>query len=231
MVPCQGESRPYKSAVSALTKPVSLIRRIFILSLTSGAIVASTTILMITLFVENNIGKSFSSLLSSLEYDNTSGPAFDFFFSCQGRVYALTLLVNFLSDSSAKSMKSGKRESDIEFRADASPTRISTGGVLKFPPPSLYSPMVRHFQDAFLWGSAIIIIEQSVDSFKELPPIPAMARAQGSASLAPALFTAFRSRSTSGPPTGLTFQTVGVTRMISTPRLLISVPYRIESLP
>ncbi|KAJ7616736.1 hypothetical protein B0H17DRAFT_1220211 [Mycena rosella] len=176
----------------------SLIRRIFILSLTSGAIVASTTILMITLFVENNIGKSFSSLLSSLEYDNASGPAFDFFFSCQGRVYALTLLVNFLSDSSAKSMKSGKRESDIEFRADASPTRISISGVLKFPPPPLYSPM-------------------SVDSLKELPPIPAMARAQGSASFAPALFTAFHSRSTSGPPTGLTFQTVGVTRMISSP--------------
>ncbi|KAJ6601931.1 hypothetical protein DFH09DRAFT_1126117 [Mycena vulgaris] len=109
----------------------SLIRRIFILSLTSGAIVASTTILMITLFVTNNI-------------------AFDFFFSCQGRVYALTLLVSFLSDSSPNSRQSGKGESSILFRADALPIRISTGGVQKSPPPSIHSSrMVRHFQDAF----------------------------------------------------------------------------------
>ncbi|KAJ6529430.1 hypothetical protein DFH09DRAFT_1185098 [Mycena vulgaris] len=112
----------------------SLIRRIFILSLTSGAIVASTTILMITLFVTDNI-------------------AFDFFFSCQGRVYALTLLVNFLSDSSANSMQSGKKESNIVFRADAFPTGMSTGGVRKSPPPSPYSHMVRHYQDAFSPGA------------------------------------------------------------------------------
>lgn len=113
---------------------------------------ASTTILMITLFVTNNIGKSFWLLLPSLELDNIAGPAFDFFFSCQGRVYALTLLVSFLSDSSANSMQSGKRESSIMFRADAFPIKISTGGVRKSPPPSLYSHMVRHFQDAFSPG-------------------------------------------------------------------------------
>jgi hypothetical protein len=186
---------------------------------------------MIALFVTNNIGKPFWLLLSSLEIDNAAGLAFDFFFSCQGRVYALTILVNFLSDSSANSMQSGKRESNIVLRADELPTRISTAGVLKSPPASLYSPMVRHFQGASSWGSAIIIIEQGVDYLKELPPIPATARAQRSASFAPALFTAFHPRSNSSLPTGLTFQTVGVNRTISTPRRVISVPHRIDSLP
>ncbi|KAF7314522.1 hypothetical protein MKEN_00925300 [Mycena kentingensis (nom. inval.)] len=53
-------------------------RRVFFLSLVSGAIVAFTTALMMILLLKGDI-------------------AFQFFFSCQGRVYALTLLVNFLS--------------------------------------------------------------------------------------------------------------------------------------
>ncbi|KAJ6486285.1 hypothetical protein DFH09DRAFT_1210607 [Mycena vulgaris] len=113
----------------------SLIRRIFILSLTSGAIVASTTILMITLFVTDNIGNIRFLLL-------VPGPCL-----------RLDTLVNFLSDSSANSMQSGKRESDIVFRADAFPTRISNGGVRTSPPPFLYSHTVRHFQDAFSPGA------------------------------------------------------------------------------
>ncbi|KAJ7250038.1 hypothetical protein B0H12DRAFT_685102 [Mycena haematopus] len=59
-----------------------VLRRIFILSITSGAIVASTTLLMMMLLLKGSI-------------------AFDFFFSCQGRIYALTLLLNFLSGTSS----------------------------------------------------------------------------------------------------------------------------------
>ncbi|KAJ7069323.1 hypothetical protein C8F01DRAFT_512176 [Mycena amicta] len=53
-------------------------RRVFFLSLTSGAIVAFTTLLMMILLLKGDI-------------------AFEFFFSIQGRIYALTLLFNFLS--------------------------------------------------------------------------------------------------------------------------------------
>ncbi|KAJ7838861.1 hypothetical protein B0H14DRAFT_1079331 [Mycena olivaceomarginata] len=55
----------------------SLIRRILILTVSSGAICAGNTLLMMIL------------LLRGSEF-------FEFFFSCQGRVYALTLLGNFL---------------------------------------------------------------------------------------------------------------------------------------
>ncbi|KAJ7464736.1 hypothetical protein B0H11DRAFT_2285004, partial [Mycena galericulata] len=49
------------------------VRRVYILTVTSGAIVASTTILMLVLFLKGDV-------------------AFQFFLYCQGRVYALTLL-------------------------------------------------------------------------------------------------------------------------------------------
>ncbi|KAF7298661.1 hypothetical protein MIND_00813300 [Mycena indigotica] len=53
-------------------------RRVLVLSLTSGALVALTTLLILALLLKGNL-------------------TFDFFFAIQGRVYALTLLGNFLS--------------------------------------------------------------------------------------------------------------------------------------
>jgi len=70
--------------LKAQTSNSSVLHRVFILSITSGAIVATTTLLMMILFLKGNI-------------------AFDFFFSCQGRIYALTLLLNFLSGTSSTS--------------------------------------------------------------------------------------------------------------------------------
>ncbi|CAK5283878.1 unnamed protein product [Mycena citricolor] len=57
---------------------LGIVRRVLFLSLISGAIVASTTLLMMILFIRRNV-------------------VFDMLFFCQGRVYALTLLINFLS--------------------------------------------------------------------------------------------------------------------------------------
>ncbi|KAJ7930952.1 hypothetical protein B0H13DRAFT_2651662 [Mycena leptocephala] len=62
----------------------SLLRRILILSVSSGAICAGNTLLMMIL------------LLKGSEF-------FDFFFSSQGRVYALTILGNFLVGTPAGS--------------------------------------------------------------------------------------------------------------------------------
>ncbi|KAJ6558790.1 hypothetical protein DFH09DRAFT_1485881 [Mycena vulgaris] len=59
------------------TSTRSLVRRILILTISSGAMVASTTLIMMILFL-------------------CASPAFQFFFLCQGRVYALTILGNFL---------------------------------------------------------------------------------------------------------------------------------------
>ncbi|CAK5270609.1 unnamed protein product, partial [Mycena citricolor] len=57
---------------------LNLARKVLMLSLVSGAVVASTTLLMMILFLKGHI-------------------VFNFFFFCQGRIYALTLLINFLS--------------------------------------------------------------------------------------------------------------------------------------
>ncbi|KAJ7864916.1 hypothetical protein B0H13DRAFT_2353316 [Mycena leptocephala] len=62
----------------------SLIRRLLILSLTSGVIVASFTIIHMVLLLVRN-------------------PASTIFFFCQGRAYALTLLSNFLLGVPVKS--------------------------------------------------------------------------------------------------------------------------------
>ncbi|KAF7348200.1 hypothetical protein MSAN_01773100 [Mycena sanguinolenta] len=70
--------------LKARTSNSSVVHRVFILSIISGAIVATTTLLMMILYLKGNI-------------------AFDFFFSCQGRIYALTLLLNFLSGTSSTS--------------------------------------------------------------------------------------------------------------------------------
>ncbi|KAJ6580452.1 hypothetical protein DFH09DRAFT_1145965 [Mycena vulgaris] len=59
------------------TSTHNLVRRILILTISSGAMVASTTLIMMILLLR-------------------ASPAFQFFFSCQGRVYALTILGNFL---------------------------------------------------------------------------------------------------------------------------------------
>ncbi|KAJ7835488.1 hypothetical protein B0H13DRAFT_2424100 [Mycena leptocephala] len=82
----------------------SLLRRIFILSITSGAIVASTTLLMMILFLKGSIGKLTRLILS-----------------CQGRIYALTLLFNFLSGFSSSSSSVTSPSSD------------------QLAPPSIYS--------------------------------------------------------------------------------------------
>ncbi|KAJ7802377.1 hypothetical protein B0H14DRAFT_2614364 [Mycena olivaceomarginata] len=55
----------------------SLLRRIMVLTISSGAICAGNTFLMMILLLKGS-------------------PIFTFFFTCQGRVYALTLLGNFL---------------------------------------------------------------------------------------------------------------------------------------
>ncbi|KAJ6504755.1 hypothetical protein C8R47DRAFT_157560 [Mycena vitilis] len=113
----------------------NLLRRVFVLSITSGAIVATTTLLMMILFLKGSV-------------------AFEFFFTCQGRVYALTLLVNFLSGTSSCSGTSpGSDTQDNLFRVDAYPVDDSKSGA-KQAAPSIYS----NFSDESL--------------NKELPPVP-----------------------------------------------------------
>ncbi|KAJ7490552.1 hypothetical protein FB451DRAFT_1220344 [Mycena latifolia] len=186
--------------------------RDFILSVTSGAIVASTTLLMMILFLTGNI-------------------AFEFFFSCQGRIYALTLLVNFLSQPSRSRSTETQKVSTVMF---GYPTGNSAGGTRKSPAPSINSNF-------------------SEDSMnKELPPLPTMSDIQfvsvqtpsssagprATSSLqtistirfAPAQFASFPARSTpAGPLSASSPQTPQ--SAVSTPRTLISVPHRLDSLP
>ncbi|KAJ7143632.1 hypothetical protein C8R43DRAFT_570812 [Mycena crocata] len=105
----------------------SLFGRIYILSIASGAIVASNTLIMMILFLNYNI-------------------VFEFFFFCQGRVYALTLLVNFLSgpSSSATSPSHDIPQSSVVFCEHTHPSVFSGMGGTR-PPPSIYSHYVRHF--------------------------------------------------------------------------------------
>ncbi|KAJ7606556.1 hypothetical protein DFH06DRAFT_1251007 [Mycena polygramma] len=114
----------------------NLLRRVFVLSITSGAIVATTTLLMMILFLKGSV-------------------AFEFFFTCQGRVYALTLLVNFLSgtSSSCSGTSPGSDTHNNLFRVDAYPVDDSKAGA-KQAVPSIYS----NFSDESL--------------NKELPPVP-----------------------------------------------------------
>ncbi|KAF8215052.1 hypothetical protein K438DRAFT_2008534 [Mycena galopus ATCC 62051] len=86
-----------------------VLRRVFILSVSSGVVVASTTILMMILFLKGDI-------------------AFEFFFSCQGRVYALTLLLNFLSGTSSGNA-GGSQDNSAFFSINSKPR----------PPASIYS--------------------------------------------------------------------------------------------
>ncbi|KAJ7907221.1 hypothetical protein B0H13DRAFT_2332602 [Mycena leptocephala] len=72
----------------------SLLRRVLIMSVSTGAICASNTLLMMILLLENSAG-------------------FLFFFNCQGRVYALTILGNFLFGFPARS------------RTETTPTQFS----------------------------------------------------------------------------------------------------------
>ncbi|KAJ6526675.1 hypothetical protein B0H19DRAFT_1084268 [Mycena capillaripes] len=67
----------FLSATDVIPSRDSFSRRFFLLSISSGVIVASNTLVMMALL----LGQS---------------AAFSFFFSCQGRVYSLTLLANFL---------------------------------------------------------------------------------------------------------------------------------------
>ncbi|KAJ7214000.1 hypothetical protein GGX14DRAFT_444746 [Mycena pura] len=92
------------------------LRRVFFLSLASGAIVASTTLLMMILLLKGDI-------------------AFEFFFSCQGRVYALTLLVNFLSGSSSSASSASGTASRSNLQGDPHPLGTSDESLNKNLPP------------------------------------------------------------------------------------------------
>ncbi|KAJ7152031.1 hypothetical protein C8R46DRAFT_483472 [Mycena filopes] len=65
------------SPTDVIPQSDSLVRRFFLLCISAGLIVASNTLIMMGLLLKHS-------------------PAFSFFFSCQGRVYSLTLLTNFL---------------------------------------------------------------------------------------------------------------------------------------
>ncbi|KAJ6537002.1 hypothetical protein B0H19DRAFT_1182351 [Mycena capillaripes] len=92
----------------------SLLRRVLILSVSSGAICAGNTLLMMILLLR---GSEFS----------------EFFFACQGRVYALTLLGNFLVGIPARSQDetrasqrlTGLGTSVVVFRTMAAETSAS----------------------------------------------------------------------------------------------------------
>ncbi|KAK7022162.1 hypothetical protein R3P38DRAFT_2959722 [Favolaschia claudopus] len=106
----------------------NLLRRVFFLSITSGGIVASTTLIMMILFLKGSIG-------------------WDFLFSCQGRIYALCLLFNFLSGSGSSSSSGGT------FDIEQFPAPLPTGEKR---------------------GSASLHSNTSEDFLitKELPPLP-----------------------------------------------------------
>ncbi|KAJ7110972.1 hypothetical protein C8R44DRAFT_799763 [Mycena epipterygia] len=110
-----------KPKISA-SSPQSLIRRIYILSVTSGALVASTTLLNIILFLKGHI-------------------AFEFFFSCQGRIYALTLLVNFLSRPSSSPATASSDKPGRLVQVDAYPIGYANSDNMRRtqPTPSIYS--------------------------------------------------------------------------------------------
>ncbi|KAF7337387.1 hypothetical protein MSAN_02264800 [Mycena sanguinolenta] len=76
----------------------SLLRRILILTVSSGAICAGNTLLMMILLLKDSEGAGRSACVDIRPQRVYLFilPVFNFFFSCQGRVYALTLLGNFL---------------------------------------------------------------------------------------------------------------------------------------
>ncbi|KAF7364789.1 hypothetical protein MVEN_00348900 [Mycena venus] len=159
-----------------------VLRRIFILSITSGAIVASTTLLMMILFLKGSI-------------------AFDFFFSCQGRVYALTLLFNFLSGTSSSSESTLGSENQ---NGNGMFSLNSKSGVKK-PPASIYSNM-------------------SEDSLnKELPPLPGTPKLQIVTLTHSFASTPYSASSSAG--------VIWTPQTPRTPRTIIAAPYRVESLP
>ncbi|KAJ7845425.1 hypothetical protein B0H14DRAFT_976384 [Mycena olivaceomarginata] len=171
----------------------SLLRRIFILSITSGAIVASTTLLMMILLLKGDI-------------------AFEFFFSCQGRVYALTLLVNFLSGTSSSSAATTIACGNQNGLAAIYESKA--GGAR--PAASLYS-------------------NTSTESLnKELPPLPATPT--------PGLHIVTQTRSIasqiSAAPYSAPFSLSSPeviwsphTGTPQTPRTIIAAPHRTDSLP
>ncbi|KAJ7500116.1 hypothetical protein FB451DRAFT_1207533 [Mycena latifolia] len=65
------------SPTEVITSTHSFVRKFLLLVISSGLVVASNTLIMMGLLLKHS-------------------SAFDFFFSCQGRIYSLTLLANFL---------------------------------------------------------------------------------------------------------------------------------------
>ncbi|KAJ7843736.1 hypothetical protein B0H14DRAFT_3455913 [Mycena olivaceomarginata] len=99
----------------------SLLRRIMVLTISSGAICAGNTFLMMILLLKGS-------------------PIFTFFFTCQGRVYALTLLGNFLvgvpaqrATETTPSQRLGGTHSNnvVVFRTMAVETSISAADPMK----------------------------------------------------------------------------------------------------
>jgi hypothetical protein len=72
---------------------ISLVTRILILSVGSGAICAANTLLMLILLLKGSAGAfPVASELIGLQFP----PVFNFLSTIQGRVYALSILANFL---------------------------------------------------------------------------------------------------------------------------------------
>ncbi|KAJ7727548.1 hypothetical protein DFH07DRAFT_999897 [Mycena maculata] len=83
------------SPTDVLPASHSFVRKFLLLVVSSGLIVASNTLIMMSLLLKGSL-------------------AFDFFFSCQGRVYSVTLLANFLVG--------------IHFRQDTTPDPSTSQG-------------------------------------------------------------------------------------------------------
>ncbi|KAF7292073.1 hypothetical protein MIND_01233500 [Mycena indigotica] len=85
----------------------SLARRFFLLVISSGLLVATNTLLMTGLLLTRN-------------------PAFSFFYSCQGRVYALTLLGNFLVGIPFRASSPGSAAQELDLSRSMG-LRIASG--------------------------------------------------------------------------------------------------------
>ncbi|KAJ6536209.1 hypothetical protein B0H19DRAFT_383195 [Mycena capillaripes] len=105
----------------------STLRRILILSVSSGAICASNTLTMMILLLKGS-------------------EVFQFFFACQGRVYALTILGNFLVGIPAREQVASQRlatsfsNSIVVFRSMAVETSVSPSPGPKSPDRLALSP-------------------------------------------------------------------------------------------
>ncbi|KAJ7480201.1 hypothetical protein B0H11DRAFT_2233330 [Mycena galericulata] len=104
------------SAVRVSTR--TLLRRLMVMSFTSGVAVASTTSLTMILLIGGN-------------------PAYALFFFCQGRVYAVTILANFLvgiptppPTQTMSNTRAGSAVTNVVFRVDYHSSGDGPGGAI-----------------------------------------------------------------------------------------------------